>query len=114
MVRSEIGMPFEMTVGLFVTDPEKYAQYRAEIAPLLQAAGGGFRYDFEIAKTLKSQAAHEINRLFVLEFPSRERKERFFADPLYRKIRARLYENAVKGTTYIAEREPISEPGNSA
>ena len=33
-------MPFEMTVGLFVADHEKYAQYRAEIAPLLEAAGG--------------------------------------------------------------------------
>ena len=28
-------MFFEMTVALFVVDHEKYAQYRAEIAPLL-------------------------------------------------------------------------------
>lgn len=33
-------MPFELTVGLLVVDPEKYAQYGAEIAPLLEAAGG--------------------------------------------------------------------------
>lgn len=33
-------MPFELTVGLLVVDPEKYAQYRAEIAPLLEAAAG--------------------------------------------------------------------------
>lgn len=34
-----LPMPFELTVGLLVVDPEKYAQYRSEIAPLLEAAG---------------------------------------------------------------------------
>jgi hypothetical protein len=37
--RGALPMPFELTVGLLVVDPEKYAQYRAEIAPLLEAAG---------------------------------------------------------------------------
>src|SRR4051812_46268500 len=41
-------MPFQMTVGLLVLDHEKYAQYRAEIAPLLAATGARFRYDFEV------------------------------------------------------------------
>ena len=49
-------MPFEMTVGLLVVDQEKYAQYRAEMTPLLEAAGGRFRYDFEVARTLKGEA----------------------------------------------------------
>ena len=57
-------MSFEMIVGLFVTDQEKYAQYRAEMTPLLEAAGGGFRYDFEVSRTLKAEAGGEINRLF--------------------------------------------------
>ena len=74
-------MFFEMTVGLLVVDHEKYAQYRAEIAPLLAAAGGRFRYDFEVARTLKSEAEHDINRVFVLRFPDRASKESFFADP---------------------------------
>jgi uncharacterized protein (DUF1330 family) len=43
-------MFYEMTFGLFVLDPEKYGQYREEIAPLLKAAGGRFRYDFEVAQ----------------------------------------------------------------
>jgi uncharacterized protein (DUF1330 family) len=94
---------FEIIVGLLVVDHERYAQYRAEIAPLLQAAGGRFRFDFEIARTLKREAEHEINRLFVLQFPGRAAKERFFADPQYREIRARLYESAVKSTTMVAE-----------
>jgi uncharacterized protein (DUF1330 family) len=96
-------MFFEMIVGLFVADHQKYAQYRAEIAPLLEAAGARFRYDFEIARTLKSEADQEINRLFVLQFPDRASKERFFADSRYIEIRARLFEKAVTGTTIIAQ-----------
>lgn len=96
-------MPFEMTVGLFVVDHEKYAQYRMEIAPLLEAAGGRFLYDFEIARTLKSETRDEINRLFVIRFPDRDSKDRFFADSQYLKIRSRLFEKAVKSTTIIAD-----------
>ena len=96
-------MPFEMTMGLFVVDHEKYAAYRAEIAPLLETAGGRFRCDFEIARNRKSDAPHEINRLFVIEFPDRIRKESFFNDPQYREIRGRLFEKAVEGVTIIAE-----------
>ena len=96
-------MPFDMTTALFVADPDKYAQYRAEIAPLLKAAGGAFRYDFEIARTLKSEAGHEINRVFILRFPDRGAKERFFTDRRYLEIRARLFETAVRRMTTIAE-----------
>lgn len=96
-------MAFEMTVGLWVADHRKYAQYRAEIAPLLEAAGAGFRYDLEVARTLKSETGQDINRLFVLRFPDRAAKERFFADPRYIEIRARLFEKAVEKTAIIAE-----------
>jgi uncharacterized protein (DUF1330 family) len=96
-------MSFEITIALFVADHEQYAQYRAEIAPLLKTAGGRFRYDFEVARTLKSDASHEINRVFVLQFPDRESKERFFADPVYREIRRWLFEQAVRATSVIAE-----------
>jgi len=96
-------MPFEMTVGLLVVDHEKYAQYRAEIAPLLEAAGGRFRYDFEVAKTLKSETNDDLNRVFVLQFPDRAGKERFFTDPQYVEIRGRLFEKAVQARATIAE-----------
>jgi uncharacterized protein (DUF1330 family) len=96
-------MPFERAVGLLVVDQDKYARYREEIAPLLEAAGGRFRYDFEVARTLKSEAGHDINRLFVMEFPDRESKERFFTDSKYVEIRVRLFEKAVEGVTIIAE-----------
>ena len=96
-------MSFEMTVGLFVVDREKYAQYRAEIAPLLDAAGARFRYDFEVARTLKSEADHDINRVFVIQFPDRAGKERFFTDPQYVEIHARVFDRAVQGTAIIAQ-----------
>jgi uncharacterized protein (DUF1330 family) len=96
-------MFFEMTVGLFVVDHEKYAQYRAEIAPLLEAAGGRFRYDFEVARTLKSETGDEINRLFLIQFPDRAIKKRFFTDSQYLEIRARLFDKAVDRMAIIAE-----------
>ena len=96
-------MSFEMTVGLFVADREKYAQYRNEIAPLLRAAGGTFRYDFEVAKTLKSDSEGEINRVFVLAFPDRAAKERLFTSEQYLAIRRRLFEKAVTSVSVIAE-----------
>ena len=96
-------MPFEMTVGLLVVDHDRYAQYRAEMTPLLEAAGGKFRYDFEVARTLKSEAGHEINRVFVIQFPDRAGRERFFSDPRYLEIRGRLFESSVRGTAILTE-----------
>lgn len=106
LTRSDKGdssMPFEMTVGLYVSDHDRYAQYRREIAPLLEAAEGRFLDDFEVARTLKSAAGHDINRLFVIQFPHRASKERFFADPQYLEIRARLFDKAAERRVTIAE-----------
>jgi uncharacterized protein (DUF1330 family) len=104
-------MPFEMMVGLLVVDQEKYARYRAEMTPLLEAAGGRFRYDFEVARTLKGEAAHEINRVFVIQFPDRASKERFFADSRYVEIRARLFDTSVEGRATIAEYTTLRKAG---
>ena len=97
-------------MGLFVADQERYSRYRAEIAPLLEAAGAGFRYDFDVSQTLKSEAGVEINRVFVLRFPDREARDRFFADPQYVSIRGRLFEKAVKRTVVIAEYDAPTLP----
>ena len=96
-------MSFEMTVGLLVADQKIYAQYRAEMTPLLEAAGGRFRYDFDVARTLKGEVSHDINRVFVLQFPDRASKERFFGDSRYVEIRTRLFEKAVMERVFISE-----------
>jgi len=95
-------MAHELLVGLTVTDDEGYARYRAAMTPLLQAHGGGFRYDFTIAKVLRSASDHPINRVFVLRFPSKEGMEEFFGSPEYLAIRAQHFAGAVAGTTVIA------------
>ena len=96
-------MSYEMTVGLLVVDQGTYAQYRKEMRPLLEEAGGAFRYDFDVARTLHSEDGADINRAFVLDFPSQSNKERFFADPRYLEIKRRLFDPAVKQRVSIAE-----------
>ena len=96
-------MPFEMIVGLRVTDAETYTRYRAAIAPLLAAAGGRFRYDFEIGRTLHGEAGVEINRLFFLSFPSAEARDEFFAGPQYRAARAAYFEPSVSEVIVLGE-----------
>jgi uncharacterized protein (DUF1330 family) len=92
-------MTYELMVGLTVTDDETYSAYRAAMAPLLAAHGGGFRYDFTVAKVLVSASDHPINRVFAIWFGSKARMEAFFAHPEYRAIKARFFERSVAGTT---------------
>jgi uncharacterized protein (DUF1330 family) len=102
-------MSYELVVGLQVEDRGVYAQYRAEIKPLLEAAGGEFRYDFEVDRPLVNSSAHAINRVFVLAFPDADAKARFFDDTRYRAIRSRLFDRAVSGATIIAEYSRYSD-----
>jgi uncharacterized protein (DUF1330 family) len=96
-------MAYDWIIGLNVTDAELYRQYRAEMTPLLEAAGGQFAYDFDIARTHRNASAHEINRVFVIRFPDRAACERYFQDPAYLAIRAKYFERAVRGVTVLAE-----------
>lgn len=95
-------MAFERLVGLHVSDPGGYARYRQDMEPILRRYGGGFRYDFEVAETLRSESDHAINRVFVLACPDRETMERFFEDPEYLRIRDRWFDSSVNGHTTIA------------
>lgn len=94
-----------MLVALDVADPALYREYRAAMRPLLEAMGGGFRHDFEIARTLESAASHPVNRVFVIHFPDVDTKDRFYADPEYRRIRERLFTPSVRARTILAEYE---------
>ena len=70
---------YEMLVGLYVTDDERYSRYREAMTPILEGYGGSFRYDFTIGEVLKSESAQPINRLFILTFPDVRSKDGFFA-----------------------------------
>ena len=92
-------MTHEMLVGLTVTDDDVSQQYRAAMAPLLAAHGGGFRYDFTVAMVLKSASEHPINRVFAIYFGSKAQMEAFFANPDYLAIKAKFFARSVAGTT---------------
>lgn len=92
-----------MWVGLDVADDAAYAAYRAEITPLLESHGGGLRLDFVVARTLKSDVPHAINRVFAIGFPDAAARDRFFADPAYRRAKDAHFTRAVRHVAILAE-----------
>jgi len=91
-----------IVVALEVTSEERYARYREGMTPLLAACGGAFLWDFVVGRVLKSPGATAINRTFAIAFPSREVRERFFADPAYLAVRKEHFEASVASTTFLA------------
>jgi uncharacterized protein (DUF1330 family) len=98
-------MAHELVVALHVTDDAGYLAYRDAMAPLLARHGGGFRYDFVVARTLRSASDHPINRVFAIYFGSRAEKEAFYAHPDYLAIKARHFEPSVAGRTVLGAYE---------
>lgn len=82
-------------MGMQIDDDALYTQYRAEMTPLLEAAGGSFGVDVRVSEVLRSPAKRSFNRLFTIRFPSAAAREAFFADPAYIDVRKRLFEPAV-------------------
>lgn len=98
-------LSFETIVGLHVKNEELYAKYRTEMKSLLEKYEGGFRYDFKIQETLKSETENSINRVFLIYFKNKEKKLSFFSDPEYKNIRETYFVPSVGSTTQIAEYE---------
>lgn len=85
-----------------VDDEATYARYRAAMTPILHEHGGGFRYDFAVARALISEVAHPINRVFMIGFPSKAAADALFADPRYLDVRRALFEPSVSAITQLA------------
>jgi uncharacterized protein (DUF1330 family) len=98
-------MPHLLVIAMNVTDPDRYAKYRAGMAPVLARHSGSFGYDFTIAATHQSPAPHPVTRVFTMQFPSRAARDAFFSDPDYLKVRAEHFTPSVDGFTLIAEHE---------
>ncbi|TGL86318.1 DUF1330 domain-containing protein [Leptospira congkakensis] len=98
-------LSYETIVGLKVKDDQLYSEYRKAMGSILEKYEGGFRYDFRIEETLKSETENPINRVFLIFFKNKERKDRFFADPDYLKVREKYFVPSVEVTTIIAEYE---------
>jgi uncharacterized protein (DUF1330 family) len=70
-------MAFEMLVGLKIKDADVYQQYREAMYPILQQFGGGFKYDFWIKETLRSETTNSIDRIFTIYFQDKESMDKF-------------------------------------
>lgn len=91
----------QMTLlGLEVKDDAGYARYRQEMTPILARYGGGFGCDFVVAQVLVGPNPR-INRVFTIAFPDRGTRDRFFADPQYRAVRARWFEPSVSAVEVL-------------
>ncbi len=98
-------MAHQLVIAMNVTDPERYAKYRAGMTPILTRHQGSFGYDFTIATTHKSAAPHPVTRVFTMRFPNKAARDAFFSDPEYAKVRAEHFAPAVDGFTLIAEHD---------
>lgn len=98
-------MAYEMLVGLQVLDNDQYQQYRDAMMPILLAHGGGFGYDLQISKVLRSDTNAEINRVFTIYFPDQQKMDAFFANTEYLLIKEKYFNNSVGSTTIMASYE---------
>lgn len=94
-------MAIELLVGLELSDPQLYAEYRRHMTPLLLQHQGDFGYDFVVQQSLKP-ADSAINRVFTIHFASELLMEQFFSHPDYLQIKASFFEKAVAQTHILA------------
>jgi len=96
-------MSYEMIVGLQVKDDKNYSLYREAMTPLLATYGGGFRYDFKVANTLKNEEGRPINRVFAIYCRDKTSMDLFFSNPEYLSIKSEFFEVSVEATTIISQ-----------
>ncbi len=98
-------MSFERIMGLEVINDEEYQKYRENMIPILHSFGGSFGFDFKVNEVLKSKTDEEINRVFTIDFPSKEIMDNFFTDPDYLAVKDKYFKNSVKAVTTISMHE---------
>ena len=98
-------MSFERIMGLDITNDEEYQKYREGMVPILESFGGSFGFDFKIAEVLKSKTQKSINRVFTIDFPSKEVMDAFFCDPSYLEVKSKYFTDSVKSATVISLHE---------
>jgi len=100
---------FERIMGLNVIDNETYQKYREGMTPILNSYGADFVYDFIVSDTLMSKTEDNINRIFIIEFPSKVIMEEFFADPKYIEVKKKYLDHSIAGKTVISMNEKSTE-----
>lgn len=107
-------MSYEILVGLNVIDDTQYEAYRSAMKPILADYQGRFIYDFKVSEVLISEALvsenisdgnNDINRVFTINFSSKNNMESFFSDPQYLKVKETYFIGSVGNTTIISRYE---------
>ncbi len=98
-------MSFERIMGINVTDDAEYRKYREGMLPILKSFGGSFGFDFKVSEVLLSKTKDEINRVFTIEFPSKNAMEEFFSNPAYLEVQKRHFNSSVSSKTVISMHE---------
>ena len=98
-------MKYERIMGIHVNNDKEYQRYRDGMMPILNSFGGAFGFDFKVAEVLITKTDDDINRVFTIEFPSKEVMESFFSDPEYLAVKKRHFNNSVSSTTTISIHE---------
>ncbi len=98
-------MTFERIMGIYVSDAEEYQRYREKMMPILHSFGGSFGYDFKIAEVLLSKTEDPINRVFTIEFPSKDVMDDFYSDSKYLQVQKKHFTNSVSSKTIISMHE---------
>lgn len=102
------AISYETVVALNVIDDALYTEYRKAMTPILKKFEGGFRYDFKVQETLINESGNPINRVFLIFFKNQERKDSFFSDPEYLKVREKYFNPSVGSTTVLSEYDRFS------
>ena len=95
-------MAVERLIGVQVIDDLEYEEYRRQLAPLLQAAGGQFVVDVRVSEVLTAPSDARFNRLFVLRFASAEAMQTLFEGAAYLAVREAHLESSVSAITMLA------------
>lgn len=93
-------MPAYILADLKVTDPERFAAYRAQ-APAVVAAHGG-RYLARGGATTVLEGDVDPQRTVIVEFPDMAHLRAFYASPQYQPLIA-LRQSAAQGSLVAVE-----------
>ena len=98
-------MAYERIMGLYVSDDALYQKYREGMMPILHSYGGDFGFDFKVSEVLRSKTNDDINRVFTIEFPSKEKMDAFFECEEYLAVREQYFDKSVTSKTVISLHE---------
>jgi uncharacterized protein (DUF1330 family) len=101
-------MSYEILVGLNVLHDQKYNDYRTAMKPILSDYDGHFVYDFKVSDVLISPQSSDINRVFTMNFSSKNKMDDFFTDPKYLAVKEMYFVESVGSTTIISGYEKDS------